>query len=303
MEKFGRTYDITFNIGVLENSGALDKVKILESIIVSYPLTANFAISRNTYSQVNTAFVSILGLAQDTRDRLYKDRYDMETYIEMEIRAGYQDEMSLIFKGTIKECQSYKDSGATEYRTDIEAWDGGLAVYKGNDNNSFSAGTSTGEILETLCHNMPNIKVGAISPDFYNKTLLRPEMFGKKTYDDLSMLTDGDVFIDSEKIYFLKTNDVIDGDIDSLLLGNTLLGSPRRKEGIVTIETIFEPRIIIGQQIEILSETVPYLSGSYKILGVSHDGVISGAKGGSMITTIDLFIGTEKFRRVKKKNV
>jgi hypothetical protein len=116
-------------------------------------------------------------------------------------------------------------------------------------------------------------------------------------------ITDGNMFIDFERAYFLLDDDVIDGNIASLNLGNTLLGSPKRKDGIITIETIFEPRIIVGQWIDIQSSTTPYLNGTYKVLGVSHDGVISGAKGGSMITTIDLFIGTQVFRRVKKKNV
>lgn len=303
MEKFGRTYEITFNIGVLEQVGAYDKARIVETITVSYPLTTNFAISRNTYSQVNTAFLSIFGLAQGTRDKLYKDRYDAVTYIEVEVRAGYQDEMSLIFKGTVKECQSYKDSGATEYRTDVEAWDGGLAVYKGEDNNSFSLGTSKSTILETLCQNMPNLKVGAISPDYDYETTLRPAIFSKKTYDDLMTITDGNMYIDFERAYFLLENDVVDGNIALLNLGNTLLGSPKRKDGVITIETIFEPRVMVGQWIEIQSSSTPYLNGTYKILGVSHDGVISGAKGASMITSIDLFIGTQVFRRVKKRNV
>lgn len=303
MEKFGRKYQIVFNIGYLSQVGRYDKATIVDTVIVEYPLTTDFAISRNSYSQVNTGFLTIYGLAQGTREKLYKDRYDVTTYIEVEVRAGYEDGMSLIFKGTVKECQSYKESGGTEYRTEVEAWDGGLSVYKGEDNDSFSADVDKATILETLCQNMPTVKVGAISEDYYNETTLRPSVYTKKTYDELMTITDGNMFIDFERIYFLKENDVIDGNISSLDVSNSLLGSPKRSNSIIKIQVIFEPRVIVGQWLTVTSLSLPYLNGTYKVLGVAHDGTISGAKCGNMITTIDLFIGTQVFRRVEKKNV
>lgn len=303
MEKFGRKYQIVFNIGYLTQVGKYDRATIVDTIIIEYPLTTDFAISRNTYSQVNTGFLTIYGLAQSTRDRLHKDRYDVNNYIGVEVRAGYEDGMSLIFKGTVKECQSYKESGGTEYRTEVEAWDGGLNIYLGEDNDSFSAQVDKATILETLCQNMPTIKVGAISDDFYNESTLRPCIFSGKTYEDLKTICDGQLFIDCEKIYFMNDNDVIDGEIASLDVDSGILGSPRRRESTLKVQLIFEPRVIVGQWLTVTSSSLPYLNGTYKVLGVAHDGTISGAKCGNMITTIDLFIGTQVFRRVEKKNV
>lgn len=302
MEKFGRTYQIVFRIGHLVQVGAYDEAVVEEELVVEYPLTADFAVSRSVYSQVNTAFVTIYGLNQRTREKIYKDRYDMIKYITMDIYAGYDDFNSLIFSGTVKECQSFKDSGATEFQTFIEGWDGGLAVYYGEDNNSFSAGTSYDTILETLTGNMPNVRLGAISPDFENETALRPVLFTKKTYDDLQTLTDGNIFIDNEYVYFLKDRDVLQGEIEILDVDSGLLGSPQRRDTIIDVNVVFEPRLMVGQQILLQSKTVPYLNGFYKVLGVSHDGTISGSKSGSMITNVSLFIGTELFRMVERKN-
>lgn len=61
---------------------------------------------------------------------------------------------------------------------------------------------------------------------------------------------------------------------------------------------IFEPSIVLGQQLELESQQLPYLNQVYKVLGVSHDGIISGAKSGSMITRLELFVGTQTFRSV-----
>ena len=303
MEKFGRTYEITFKRGVLKKIGSFSEPEFYEEIVISYPLTTNFAISRGVSSQTSTAFLSIFGLAQTTREKLHKDRYNVDDYIQVEVRAGYDNENSLIFKGNIQECQSYKDSGSTEFRTDIEAYDGGLGVYLGEDNNSFPAGIFDTAVIETLTNNMPEIRVGAISPKYESSTSLRPRMFSKKTYSNLMMVTSGNMFIDLCRLYAIDNDEVIDGNIDILDLGNTLLGSPRRENGTIKIETIFEPRVIVGQWIEIKSSTLPYLNGTFKILGVSHDGIISGSKCGSMITSIDLFIGSQVFRRVEKRNV
>lgn len=300
MEKFGRTYQIVFRIGKLKQVGAYDEAQIEEEVVVEYPLTADFAISRSVYSQVNTAFVTIYGLAQLTREKLYKDRYDTIKYIEMEIYGGYETFTAQMFKGTIKECQSFKESGATEYQTVIEAWDGGIAIYNGEDNNSFNANTPLPSILETLCQNMPNVLIGAMSPDFADVSTLRPVMFSKKTYDDLTYLTDGNMFIDSEYVYFLKDRDVIEGEVNSIDIDSGLLGSPQRRDTNLTVNIVFDPRFILGQQVALISQDLPYLNGVYKILGVNHEGTISGAKCGSMITTLDLFIGTELFRMVAR---
>lgn len=301
MEKFGRTYQIVFKIGRLEQLGAYDRAIIEEEIVVEYPFTVDLAVSRNVYSQVNTAFVHLYGLAQLTREKIYKDRNDTITYIEMKIFAGYDDFNALIFDGTIKECQSYKESGATEYITEIEAWDGGLGILNGTDNNSFADGTPVSTILETLCQNMPNIQIGAISPEYEKKTILRPLYAGKKTYDDLAELVDGNLFIDNEYIYFLNERDVIEGEVNLINVDSGLLGSPRRSDTNLTIDLIFDPRLTVGQQIVLESQSLPYLNGIYKIVGVNHEGTISGAKCGSMITTLDLFIGTELFRMVQRK--
>lgn len=302
MEKFGRRYKIVFRLGRLLQLGAYDKAIIDDELTIEYPLTVDLAVTRGVYSQTNTAFVNIYGLAQITRERLLKDRNDTTNYIEMKIYAGYEDFLHLIFNGTIKECQSYKESGATEYITEIEAWDGGLAVLKGSDNNSFGANTKYETILETLCQNIPNIRIGAMSPDYKEKTQVRPYYAGMKTMDDLSDLTNGNMFIDNEEIFFINTKkEVIEGDLAYINTDAGLLGSPRRREGNVTLDIVFEPRITVGQRIVLQSQTVPYLNGVYKVLGVNHEGTISGAKCGSMITTLDLFIGTELFRMVQRR--
>lgn len=299
MQKFGRTYRIDFEIGNLKRIGAYDQPIPLDSVSIGYPITTQFNISRTMSSAVNTANLTIYGLSQLTREKLYKDRYDMTRYIKMDIYAGYNDGVSLVFSGYIKECQSFRQSGATEFMTRIDAWDGGLGMYLGEDNNTYPAGTAYQQILADLSSNMFGVSVGKISNNLPIEKPLRSITFNGKTYEDLKSYTKDNMFIDNGVINFINTEtDVIEGNIGLLNVDSGLLGTPERRDTNIIAEMIFEPSIVLGQQLELESQQLPYLNQIYKVLGVSHDGIISGAKGGSMITRLELFVGTETFRSV-----
>lgn len=299
MQKFSRVYRIDFEIGNLIKVGAYDKPVLLDTLSVEYPLTAQFNISRTMSSAVNTAFVQIYGLSPLTREKIYKDRYDVTRYIKMEIYAGYENGMSLVFSGYIKECQSTRKSGATEFITQIDAWDGGLGMYLGEDNNTYPSGTAYQQILADLSSNMFGVNVGKISDNLSIEKPLRSITFNGKTYEDLRTYTKDNLFIDNGTINFIDTEtEVIDGNIGVISVDSGLLGTPERRNTNIIVEMIFEPSIVLGQELELVSQKLPYLNQTYKVLGVSHDGIISGAKGGSMITRLELFVGTQSFRRV-----
>ena len=299
MQKFGRTYRIDFEIGNLKRVGAYDQPIPLDNISIGYPISTQFNISRTMSSAVNTATLTIYGLSSLTRGKLYKDRYDMTRYIKMDIYAGYIDGMSLVFSGYIKECQSFRRSGATEFMTQIEAWDGGLGMYLGEDNNTYPAGTAYQQILTDLSNNMVGITVGKISNNLPIEKPLRSITFNGKTYDDLKSYTKDNLFIDNGVINFINTEtEVIEGNIGIINSESGLLGTPERRDTNIIVEMIFEPSVVLGQQLELESKELPYLNQTYKVLGVSHDGIISGAKDGSMITRLELFVGTEVFRSI-----
>ena len=72
---------------------------------------------------------------------------------------------------------------------------------------------------------------------------------------------------------------------------------------------MFDPRIKVGQGLEINSKIAPQFNGQYKVWGVSHNGIIGETQGGQCITTIQLWTGLNLFGRYKsswelvKKNV
>ena len=70
-----------------------------------------------------------------------------------------------------------------------------------------------------------------------------------------------------------------------------LIGTPRRQGNILDITLMFEPRIQIQQLIEVKSSINPIWDGQYKVIGLKHQGTISGAVGGDLTTNLQLYIG------------
>lgn len=60
---------------------------------------------------------------------------------------------------------------------------------------------------------------------------------------------------------------------------------------------IFEPRIVVGQVIEIQSRIAPMFNGQYKLYGLKHSGTISGAVAGDVTTEIQMLVGSQLYGR------
>jgi len=75
---------------------------------------------------------------------------------------------------------------------------------------------------------------------------------------------------------------------------------PRRQNTYIQVDIIFEPRIQVGQIVEIVSQIDPRFNGQWKVQGIKHSGTISGAVGGDCKTTLQLFYGTAPLGGLKK---
>lgn len=316
MLKWNRNYKLSMDIGEIVQSKTgidstgkpiyqyeYDKPVFTETIEIAYPFTLNFSVKRDVYSQVNTAYFQILGLNENTRAKLYKDRDNVRKFIRIRFNAGYGDNTPLCFNGTIKECYSYKESGGTEFKTEIEAWDGGFGIYWAHTNKTLSRDVSSTDILNILTADFKVIELGGISDNIKIPQTNRDHVFIGRTWDCVRSYVNNNLFVDNERIFYMMTEeDVRQGEIMSLDVDTGLLASPRRRDTVIEVGLLFEPRVVLGQQISLTSQTVPYLNGTYKIIGIQHDGTISGAVGGRLRTTLSLFIGTKIFNQIKELN-
>ena len=76
-----------------------------------------------------------------------------------------------------------------------------------------------------------------------------------------------------------------------------LLETPRKFDDRIDVKILFEPRMRVGMLVKIQSlET--YYNGLFSVKGVTHAGVISGAVGGQLYTTLSVWRGTEGLKGV-----
>ena len=90
-----------------------------EVVTLTSPLTVEFNIVRNTLASANTASFSVKNLSKETRDKIYKDLYDVETFRAIQFLAGYDDlnpqaNFPMLFNGTIKQAYNNRKGGDVE---------------------------------------------------------------------------------------------------------------------------------------------------------------------------------------------
>lgn len=301
MEKFFRVYTIDFYIGEIVSNGTNRTVDFSSGKTVSatYPLTAEFAIGRSVTAYVNSAQVTIYGLDETKRNLLKKDRVlDENKYIKMIINAGYEYASSTLYIGAVNECYSVRQGGETEFRTVIDASDSLLDVYSTQTNQSFEAGTDSLTIVKNITSDLSELKLGGVSENIDLPIPKRGSIYNGKTLDVLRDLADTSLVIDNGYVFLLDLEKDVIESLGTLRVDCDygLLGTPRKRNNYLSCDLIFEPAASLCQKCELISSTDTSLNTTYKIMGVSHNGIISGSKDGTMTTTIDLYAGDGNFR-------
>lgn len=274
--KFGLNYKIKI------------QVNDTEEIEVKYPISCEFSIDRNTLSQANTASFTLINLAENTRNKIYKDQYQTTVYKGVEFYAGYGQDLSLLFKGNIK--RAYSERTGTEFYTKIEAYDGGYAFVNGYSARSFNAGTPKNDILDSLISDLPKLKKGVVGKGFEDD-LKKGNVYNDNTMQLLRAITNEHTFVDNERVNILLDEECLRGNVVQINANTGLLGTPLKEESSITFNMIFEPRLLVGQALYLESTTEKNFNGNYKVIGFKHSGNISGSVASKVITSVNLWYG------------
>lgn len=280
--KFNRKYRLTIDLN--DGSGA---------IIVEPPFTIEFNIQRAAMASVNSMSLAIYNLSEKTRSRIFQDRYQIGSYKRITLEAGYGESLTQVYSGSI--FQAHSELAGPDIKTNIVSRDGYFDAVSTQSNRSFAAGTTLRGLLSDLTGDFPNLKKGSIGGD--DITFDRPVTVEGNTYETIKKYSRNQVFIDNERVNVLNPNQVIDRPVFLMNADTGLLETPKREDTFLTITTLFEPRITIGQIIELDSLITPIYNGQYKVIGASHGGVISEAVSGTLKSTFNLFLGSQLFGR------
>jgi len=274
--KFGRTY----SLDVFNPAG--------KQITIKPPFTIKFVVNRNVLSSANRASIELINLGPATRNQIYKDRFSITDYWQVQLQAGYNNRLHEIFTGNIHEAFSVKEN--TEWKTSLDCFDGMNAIQNGFTSSTVEKNTPKENIIRQVANDMQNLVVGVLGSPVEGESPRGKSLIGQSS-DVLTQLVDGQWFIDKEKLNILSSSEVLPGAVIKLD-PDDLLSTPRRRETFLDVETLFEPQVQVGRVYEIES-LEPRYNGQYKIVGFNHNVEISGASSGSATTTLSLYFGAD----------
>lgn len=252
-------------------------------VIVENPFTIEFETKHSNTAGSNTMTLRVFNLAQASRESIRKDYItygDKRPYVKL--YAGYEDANALIFSGTVRDCTTTK-SGVDSITT-INAFDNGEA-FRAQSDRTYKSGTPKNLIISELLEDLkPYGILSSVKPNF-SGSLKRGNSISGKTLDLLNQLTENAFFINNMKAYILRDDEALSGQVRKFSADSGLIGSPRRQQAFIYFDTVFEPRIQMGQFIEIESKFNPHFNGQVKIIEISHKGTISDSVASSVIST------------------
>lgn len=264
-----------------------------EVLVITNPITIKFNIERKVFAGANTLNISIYNLGKETRDLIFKDAYDtnIENRRSIILEAGYDAQnLSTIFLGTVMSAYTMREG--SNIVTKVYALDGALETQTAYTHQTFMDSTLP-SLINNLASSISGLSVGAINVQ--DEKFTRPIVLSGNTYNIIQKYTDGQAFVDLGKIYVMGNEDVIEGYVPMINAKSGLLGTPERRNTNLSVKMIFEPRIIVGQVIQIDSIVDPRFDGQYKVIGLSHQGTISDSSNSNCITELQLWVGAQIF--------
>lgn len=274
MEKFNRNYILTVE--------TIDG----REVTILPPLTLEFDITRKIYGSANDSVITVYNLGEKTRDNIRKNSWDTGDIRNVRLRAGYGDNLPTVFVGNITQCWSGRSK--TNFLTEIISFDAGFAFATATLSQEFPEGTSRRTILENFVDSLQSAGISKGKIGDYPGEITRGNSFSGSTTEILRELSGGGFYIDNGVANVLRDNEVLQGELTVITAETGLLNVQMLRQSVVTVEILFEPRIIVGQFVQVRSDDSKFLNDDYKVVGVNHRGTISEAVAGDATTVLEL---------------
>lgn len=278
--KFGRTYRLT-----------IDPADGGDPILITLPFTVEFNIQRTQLSSLNVASFEVYNLSQANRARIYQDRNNLTQNLKVKFEAGYST-LYLVFSGRIFEANSSREG--TNIITRIECRSNLYDIAQSQVYQSVQSGQTVGDVLKTLIGQFSSLQLGAVGT--FTDKLQRPAVLNGNTYDLLRTYSGNQVFIDNDRVYVLKDNEVLDGSITAINDSTGILDTPRRQDVFLVVNTLLETGVQIASQVKLESTVMPIYNGQYKVIGIQHQGTISAAVSGRARSVFQL-LARDRFKQ------
>jgi co-chaperonin GroES (HSP10) len=234
------------------------------------PVRIAFECQKSINGQLNKIKLQIYNLTEANRRFLVKDPEE-DKQVPFSLDVGYDGKVENIFKGTV--FKAYSERKGSDFITTLESIDGGYDMV-----NSFTSKVVKGKTtaVDELIGDFTRVTKGKITEQ---NQLIRPKvMIGNTITLIQESLNEGEsFFIDGEKAYIIKADDVVESFIPVVNAKTGLLNQPQRANQIVTFDTLLNPAVKIGCRVDLQSETAPHLTGIYKVETITYKGDWEGS--------------------------
>lgn len=282
-QKFGLNYQMT-----IQGAGM--------DIVIPFPFTIEFDIIRANYSSTNEGNFRIYNLSPIHQNQILFDQYvgqflppDVPQILSVTLQAGYGPgpNWPVVFTGNVIRAYSVREG--TDFITNIQAFDGGAAYANARSDLTFPEGTLQSDVILTLIKDLKpyGVSAGAVS-NSYAYRLQKGGAYSGNTIDILRDITHTNFFVDNLTANALVPGDCIAGDTLFIDAGFGLLNTPMKQQTFIELSMIFEPRLVIGSQVNLQSATAQTYNGVHQVISIQHHGVISGAVAGEAVTVVGL---------------
>lgn len=296
LQKFGRQFRCT-----------IDPADGKPPIVIMMPFTIEFWVERDTLASLNQFSVNLYNLSEANRRRIFQDRYDLASVdvnnvstgprkLTLEIGYGI---LYKIFEGQIYSASSAREG--TNIITRIEGRSGIYDVVTTQISQTYQAGGTLGGLFTYLVGQFPTLTLGN-DVSSWTQIFNRPIAMCGTVWDQIKKYSSQLAYIDNSKVFILQQNEVLNTPQLSVNESSGLLETPRRFEGRILVSMLMEPSVSINQLVNLTSLVEPAFNGQYPVIGIRHEGVISGAVGGTVRTVLALLHPTRVSYKGKDGN-
>lgn len=266
------------------------------------PYTLEFDIVRNVTNSTSATF-RIYNLSQKTRNTILRDTTSMTGWQPIYFYAGYglpaqgqfpQSALPLVFSGYVSECTSTREG--VNVITTISCFGFAAQEIASQAIGSIvspNSNTSINTLIDTVIKRAGNVGlIKGLVGDFPGNAP-NGQSYSGSIVEVINQIVNGIgvCFIDGNTINVLTRNMFVANPNFNVVSASTgLLSSPERRNYEITLHILFEPRVLLGQSLQVNSTVNTYLNNrNFKVSRISHRGVISPVVSGEATTTITMF--------------
>lgn len=249
------------------------------TVVVKPPQRIAFTCDKSITGGLNRLNLRIYNLNETNRLAIVKQPEERKR-IPVVLRVGYEGNIETIFQGTVN--KSSTDRNGPDFISSIEALDGGEDYFTGL---TLQTVTSKQQAVDEILAALPNTQPGKLTE---LKEITRPKvLIGNPLKILPSLLQENETFyIDSEQLFIVKDNEVVQGYIPLVSARTGLLNTPQKENALITFETLMNAALKLGARCNVESTVAPYLNGVIKIQSMTYTGDSEGNEWKQAVTGI-----------------